>query len=136
MSNEITIIPNGNNVKEVETSIAGFSQQFSDYLEYIGLPTNDIFVPIEERRKVIFSLEQVLEALPAEKKSKSVYLSKFAISVLSGLFDGALNFLWDETVRALRRLVISFDLQYFFSVAQTISNKYKNKSEEYGRNFS
>ncbi len=130
MSNEITIIPNGNNVKEVETSIASFNQQFSDYLEYIGLPINDILVPIEERRKVIFSLEQVLEALPAEKKSKSAYLSKFAISVLSGLFDGALNFLWDETVRALRRLVISFDLQYFFSVAQTISNKYKNFSKE------
>lgn len=68
MSNEITIIPNGNNVKEVETSIASFNQQFSDYLEYIGLPTNDILVPIEERRKVIFSLEQVLEALPDEKR--------------------------------------------------------------------
>lgn len=130
MSNEITIIPNGNNVKEVETSIASFNQQFSDYLEYIGLPTNDILVPIEERRKVIFSLEQVLEALPDEKKAKSAYLSKFAISVLSGLFDGALNFLWDETVRALRRLVVSFDLQYFFSVVQTISNKYKNFSKE------
>ena len=130
MNTELTIIPNGNNIKEVETSITSFNQQLSDYLQHIGLPINDILVPVEERRKVIFSLEQVLEALPYEKKSKSAYLSKFAISVVSGLFDGALNFLWDETVRALRRLAISFDLQYFFSVAQTISNKYKSLSKE------
>lgn len=130
MSNEIVIIPDGNNIQEVETSIANFNEPLSNFLESIGLPTDDILVPIEERRKVIFSLGAVLEALPYDKKIKASYLSKFAVSVVSGLFDGALNFLWDETVRALRRLVVSFDLQYFFSVAQTVSSKYKNLSEE------
>lgn len=130
MSTEISIIPSENNVSEVEASIASFNQPLSDFLNSVGLPTEGILVPIEERRKVIFSLEELLNALPYDKRTQSIYLSKFAVSVVSGLFDGALNFLWDETVRALRRLVISFDLQYFFSVAQSISSKYKNLSDE------
>ena len=130
MNTEITIIPNGNNVKEIETSIENFNEPLSDFLRYVGLPIDDILTPVEERRKVIFSLEQVLELLPCNKKTQATYLSKFAVAIVSGLFDGALNFLWDETVQALRNLVVSFDLQYFFSIAQTISNKYKNFSDE------
>lgn len=43
-----------------------------------------------------------------------------------GLFDGALTFLWDKTIKALGRLIVSFDLQYFYNVAESISPKYKN----------
>ena len=75
-------------------------------------------------------MESVLDILPYEEKIKAVYLSKFIVAIASGLFDGALNFLWDETVKALRRLVISYDLQYFFSVAETISGRYKNLYKE------
>jgi hypothetical protein len=35
-----------------------------------------------------------------------------------GLFDAALNFLWDETILSLRRLAVSIDLSYFFDTAE------------------
>jgi hypothetical protein len=34
-----------------------------------------------------------------------------------GLFDAALNYLWDELVSALRSRVVGFDLAYFFDIA-------------------
>jgi hypothetical protein len=61
-----------------------------------------------------------------EERVKAIYLSKFTVAITVGLFDGALNFLWDETVKALRRLIISFDLEYFYNVAETISPRYRN----------
>ncbi len=124
--NELILIPNGNNANEIETSIDMFNKPLADLLRYNGLPTENILMPIEERRKVIVSLENVLEILPLAKREKAYYLSKFTVSIISGLFDGALNFLWDETVQSLRQLVVSYDLQYFYTVAEQISNRYKN----------
>ena len=56
-------------------------------------------------------------------------MSRFTIAIAAGLFDGALNCLWDETVRALRRQVIIFDIQYFYTVAEKISSRYKSLSK-------
>lgn len=129
-STEIILIPSGNTSAQIETSIAAFSQPLASLLIHVGLPTENILSPIEERRKVIFSLESVLEILPLEDRAKSEYLSKFTVAVTVGLFDGALNFLWDETVKALNRIIVAFDLQYFYNVAETISPKYKNLYSE------
>jgi len=125
MANEISIIPEGNSIIDVETSIQAFNQPLAKFLNYHKLPVENILIPVEERRKVIFALSDVLEILPYEKREKAYYLSKFTVSIVSGLFDGALNFLWDETVQALRRLVISYDLHYFYSIAEQISKRYK-----------
>lgn len=125
-SGQIILIPKDTTPQQVETSIAAFNEPLANLLTYIGLPTENILSPIEERRKVIFALESTIEILPLEERAKSIYLSKFTVAVSVGLFDGALNFLWDETIKALRRLVVRFDLQYFLNVAQTINNKYKN----------
>ncbi|WP_339653169.1 hypothetical protein [uncultured Salegentibacter sp.] len=122
---EIILIP-GSKPEIIETSIAAFNKPLANLLEHIGLPTENILSPIEERRKVIFALESTIEILPMEERLKSTYLSKFTVAVSVGLFDGALNFLWDETVLALRRLATNFDLQYFLVVAKTVNNKYKN----------
>ena len=65
MNTEISIIPSENSVSEVEASIASFNQPLSDFLNSVGLPTEGILVPIEERRKVIFSLEE-LEPVPID----------------------------------------------------------------------
>lgn len=124
--NQIILIPSGNTPEKIETSIAAFNQPLANLLQHIGLPTENILSPIEERRKVIYALESTIEILPIEERQKSTYLSKFTVAVSVGLFDGALNFLWDETINALRRLISNFDLQYFLTVAQTINNKYKN----------
>jgi hypothetical protein len=126
--NQIVLIPGGNTPEKIDTSIAAFNQPLANLLSHIGLPTENILSPIQERRKVIFALESTLDILPIEERSKAVYLSKFTVAVSVGLFDGALNFLWDETIKAIRRLVVSFDLQYFFNVAATTNSKYKNLS--------
>lgn len=123
---EIILIPSGSSPQKIENSIAAFNEPLANLLEHIGLPTENILSPIEERRKVIYSLESTIELLPIEERNKSIYLSKFTVAISVGLFDGALNFLWDETVKSLRRLVANFDLQYFLVVAQTTNSKYKN----------
>ncbi len=125
-NNQIILIPKDTTPQQVETSIAAFNQPLANLLTHIGLPTENILSPIEERRKVIFALESTLEILPIEDRIKATYLSKFTVAISVGLFDGALNFLWDETIKALRRLIANFDLQYFLGVAHTTNSKYKN----------
>ncbi|HEY9694146.1 MAG TPA: hypothetical protein V6D15_18235 [Oculatellaceae cyanobacterium] len=127
---EIVLIPSGNTTSQIETSIAAFSEPLANLLKHIGLPTENILSPIEERRKVIYTLESVLEILPLEQRLKAEYLSKFTVAITVGLFDGALSFLWDETINAIGRLIVNFDLQYFYNVAGTISAKYKNLNSE------
>lgn len=94
----------------------------------MGLPVHDVLYPISERRNIINALESALEVLPIDQREKAYYLTKFTVAVAVGLFDGALNYLWDQTISALRRLVLSFDLIYFFSVEEKINSRYKNLS--------
>ena len=109
--------------------IGELSTQLESYLVDIGLPTIDVVAPIAERKKVITQLSDVLGILPYSDRGKAHYLSRFTIAIAAGLFDGALNYLWDETVRALRRQVIGFDIQYFYSVAEKINSRYKSLSK-------
>ena len=129
-NNKIELIPTGNSPQKIETSIAEFNQPLSNLLEHVGLPTENVLQPIEERRKVIFSLESALEVLPYDQREKAYYLSKFTVAITVGLFDGALAFLWDETIMALRQLIIKFDLEYFYSVAGELASRYKKLNGE------
>ncbi|KOS05227.1 hypothetical protein AM493_03625 [Flavobacterium akiainvivens] len=128
--NQIILIPVQSSPQKIETSIAAFNEPLANLLQHVGLPTEDILSPIEERRKVIYALESTIEILPIDERAKSTYLSKFTVAISVGLFDGALNFLWDETVKSLRRLAVNFDLQYFLGVAKTLNTKYKNLVNE------
>src|SRR5258707_362646 len=103
---------------QLETSIQGVSAPLAGFLSDLGLPTAQVLVDFGERRFVLQSLQQTLEVLPYEERAKAYYLSKFSVSVAIGLFDAALNFLWDETILALRRLASSIDLSYFFDTAE------------------
>lgn len=109
--------------------IGELNTQLEGYLANVGLPVTDVVAPIAERKKIITQLSDALAILPHADRAKAHYLSRFTIAIAAGLFDGALNYLWDETVRALRRQVISFDVQYFYSVAEKISSRYKNLSK-------
>lgn len=86
-------------------------------IEGLGLPTAGVLVPVQERVRLFGTVPATLEKLPTEYRARSVYLSKFLAAVASGLFDAALNFLWDETVGELRRRAATYDLEYFFDVA-------------------
>lgn len=112
--------------------IGELNEQLQGYLTNIGLPVSNVVAPIAERRKVISQFADALEILPSADREKAHYLSRFTIAIAAGLFDGALNYLWDETIRALRRQVITFDIHYFYSIAEKISSRYKSltKPEE------
>jgi len=115
---------------ELSQPIDDLHKQLEGYLSHVGLPIDNVVVPIAERKKVISSLEESLSIIPFDDRIKSHYLSKFTVAISVGLFDGALNYLWDETIRAFRRLIIAFDLQYFYSIAEKVSSRYKNLSKE------
>ena len=130
MKQEISIIPSeNNNPSKVEENLNALSYPLSDFLAHYNLPTDNIFAPIDERRKIITSLGSVLELLSIEKRQQAVYLSEFTISVSMGMFKGALTFLWDETVKALRKMVVDFDMHYFYSIAEGMSKRYKGLSK-------
>lgn len=131
MENEIISTDNRDkSLSALHNSIASFNQPLADFVSYLKLPTENILQPIEEREKILEALKRTLTLVSNDDKEKAVYLSKFVITSSIGLFDASLNYLWDETVKALRRLVISFDLFYYFNVAASISSRYKNLSTE------
>ncbi len=103
---------------ELETSIQGFHAPLASFLDRLGLPTEKVLVDTRERYFVLQSLQRTLEVLPYEERTKAFYLSKFSVAIMVGLFDAALNFLWDETILALRRLAANIDLSYFFDTAE------------------
>jgi hypothetical protein len=100
------------------------------FLDQRGLPTTGIFVPVEERAVVFGNIAPVLAKISEEHKTRSVYISKFTAAVASGLFDAALNYLWDETISELRRRVAQYDLSYFYDNAVTNNDKRKKLSDE------
>lgn len=125
-----SIIPIAGNSKQISESINSFSKPLTDYLNHLGLPTENILTNVEERRKVISGIPEIIETIPEIEKIKSNYLSKFSVAVAAGLFDGALNYLWDQTVVSLYKKITSFDLGYFFSVAETLNPRYQRLSTE------
>src|SRR5438445_3356157 len=110
---------------DLTTSIESFRHPLGQYLTSLNLPVQNVLASVTERKKVIESLASAIEAIPYGDRQKAHYLTKFTVAVSMGLFDGALNYLWDETILALRRLVQSFDLQYFYAVAEQISPRAK-----------
>jgi hypothetical protein len=108
-----------------EAQLYGFEKALLRILEKHDLPIESIFVPIDERDIVFQNIENVLKKISPERKPQSIYLSKFAAAVAAGLFDAALNYLWDETIFELRRRVAQYDLSYFFDNA--IPNVEKRK---------
>ena len=67
--------------------------------------------------------------MPAEHRRGAVYMSKFMLAVSAGLFDAALNYLWDETIGELRKRIVAYDLNYFFDQAVTDPDKRRDLRE-------
>lgn len=112
-----------NDLQTFETGLMAFIAQH-------GLPTQNVLVPVAERLRVFGNVEEVLALLDYEHKAKSIYVSKFIAAAASGLFDAALNYLWDETIHELRKRVVRYDLEYFFDLAVTSPDKRKKLSTE------
>jgi hypothetical protein len=99
------------------TRIQNFETELLNFIAQQNLPTESVFIGIDERIVVFQTITRVLDRIPAEQKPRSIYISKFIAAIAAGLFDAALNYLWDETVLELRNRVSKYDLSYFYDNA-------------------
>jgi hypothetical protein len=102
-----------------ENTLLGFIAQH-------GLPTATVLVSVQERSNVFRNIDGVVARIEDEQKQRSFYISKFIAASAAGLFDAALNYLWDETIYELRRRVAQYDLSYFFDTAFPFIIQYSN----------
>lgn len=109
--------------KNMGTNLDAFSESLTKYLTYLQLPYEGILVDNNQRRRAINNLPEVVERLTPEQRQAAMYLSKFAAACATGLFDAALNYLWNETIRNLRRKIIHFDIEYFYDSIITDSTR-------------
>ncbi len=101
-------------------------------LDAWGLPTDHILVDVRQREVLLRNTPGViLEELSDEQRAESPYLAKMIMAGSVGLFDAALNYLWNETINRLRAHVAAFDVGYFFDLAEPDPTRRKNlKTEE------
>lgn len=107
-----------------------FEQVVRGQLEGAGLPSDSVFVDVSERATVLSNVGGVLQPLDEPTRSRSHYISKMIAAATVGLFDAALNYLWDELVNELRRRVVGFDLKYFYDIAAPNTDLRKHLKDE------
>ncbi len=115
------------------SDLAVDSGVFGDYLKGLGLPTDNIIADSEQRRAVATNLPAFIQSIPAEERAKARYLSKFLGASAIGLFDAALNYIWNEVVINLRKKAVVYGLDLFFDAAVGGKNReYYNTEEDLG----
>jgi len=117
-------------VKRDTTELAAETKVFKSYLEQFGLPTDNVIATTEERRIVGSNLADFLGALAPEVKRDARYLSKFIGATAIGLFDAALNYVWNEVVLNLRKKVAIYGVDLFFDAAVGSRNREAYKTED------
>ena len=99
MSNDDTsLVPISPSDLAAETTV------YAAYLAQVGLPTDNIIATSEERSVVATNLPTFLQSMSAGEKKETRYLSKFVGAAAVGLFDAALNYVWNEVVLNLLSL--------------------------------
>ncbi len=109
------------------TDIKQFEDKLISFIQNYELPTDQILVNVDERVRVFSNVDGVIRKIPVEQRERSIYISKFIASAAAGLFDAALNYLWDETIYELRRRVTQYDLDYFYDAAVGSSSDKRKK---------
>lgn len=94
-----------------------FEEKMMGVYQAVGLPVEDILVPVPERRKVFKNFMDVLEYMPEYQLECAHFITKFMTAASVGLFDSALNHLWVETMKQLKIRIQQYDIDYFFDVA-------------------
>lgn len=91
--------------------------RFEHYLEVLGLPNDHILASPKERQTATSNFPGYTSTLSPEVRKSARYLSKFAAAITIGLFDAALNYVWNEVIVNLRLKVVSYGLDMFFNAA-------------------
>lgn len=87
------------------------------YLKGLGLPWENVMAQGEERGIVYDGFPNILKGLDEEALRNSRYLSKLLCAASIGLFDAALNYLWNEVVLKIRELVTNYGVDLFYNEA-------------------
>jgi len=90
---------------------------FEEYLQGLGLPHEGIIASSRERDVMSQNLPSTIQQLSEQSKRDAVYLSKFVASSAIGLYDAALNYIWNEVVISLRDKVNVYGLDLFYDAA-------------------
>ncbi|TQR19934.1 hypothetical protein [Psychrobacillus vulpis] len=114
----------------VKENISSYETSLKSFLEFNNLPTENVLTAVPQRIVVFSNVDNALINLPTEVKSTSNYISKFIAASSAGLFDAALNYLWNETIQELRRRVAQYDLGYFYDTAVASPEKRKSLVDE------
>ena len=118
------------NEKVLSVTIGDYQKQLQTYLNQLELPSDKILVDFKERKKVINNIPDIVENIDSETRSHSFYISKFIAASGAGLFDAALNYIWDETITSLRNKIGLFDLEYFKSTLEESQKKKVNSIDD------
>lgn len=113
---------------DIVTKLSEINKPLELFVAANKLPTENVLASNDEKAKLFKNFSDSISSLPDSVKEKSDYLTKFIIAGAVGLFDGALNFLWDEIVRSLRNKAINYDIVYFYSIAEQVNSQYKKLS--------
>ena len=73
----------------------------------LGVP-REILASDEEIESAWFGLPRVLKKIPPQRRTQE--LAKMCIAVTVGLFDGAINYIWNATILELKEKVRAFGL--------------------------
>lgn len=93
------------------------AERLLEFLDEIGLPTDNILAPNSERSVIGQNLATVIEGLPPEARQDARYLSKFVVGAGFGLFDYSLNSIWNEVVVNLKKKAVLYGIDIFFDSA-------------------
>ena len=107
-NNEIMIIKNNSTP---ETTV------FQSYLKTLNLPSENIIADTSQREAVMKNLPTLLSTISNEDKSNANYLSKFVAASAIGLFDAALNYIWNEVIVNLRTKINYYGLDTFYDLS-------------------
>ncbi|MCO1888804.1 UNVERIFIED_CONTAM: hypothetical protein O1L45_29710, partial [Pseudomonas aeruginosa] len=69
---------------QVSTGVDQFTTALTGYLNHLGLPTNNVLVPVHERQRVIGNLPDVINSIDLSKRAESLYISKFIAACGAG----------------------------------------------------
>jgi hypothetical protein len=112
----------------LDVTVGQYQTQLASYLDSLGLPKDELLAEVKDRSMVIQNIPAIIESIPLQKRDKSTYISKFIAACGAGLFDAAINFVWNETIESLKAKIALLDLEYFKSSIQDEDKKTKIKS--------
>lgn len=110
--------------------LAAESTVFQEYLAAYGLPIDNVIASTDQRAIVASNLPSFLGSLSPEEKGSARYLSKFIGASAIGLFDAALNYIWNEVVLSLRQKACIYGIELFFDAAVGGKNREYYKDED------